>query len=61
MATSNGPKHCTRYKLKNSIRERGLICTIFPISNFWIALFLSSCNINNYSNSKSNKKLTLHN
>lgn len=34
MATSNGPKHCTRYKLKNSIRERGLILPSKAIQKF---------------------------
>ena len=36
MATSNGPKHCTRYKLKNSIRERGIILTSRAIQKFEI-------------------------
>lgn len=34
MATSSGQKHCTRYKLKNSIRERGLSPTSKAIQKF---------------------------
>lgn len=36
MATSSGEKHCTRYKLQNSIRERGLSPTNKAIQKFVI-------------------------
>ncbi|MBO4301803.1 50S ribosomal protein L21e [Methanosarcinaceae archaeon] len=34
MATSRGEKHCTRYKLQNSIREKGMSPTSRAIQEF---------------------------
>ncbi len=36
MATSSGEKHCTRYKLKNSIRERGISPTNRALQKFTV-------------------------
>ena len=36
MATSRGPRHCTRYKLKKTIRERGISPVSKAIQEFEI-------------------------